>query len=27
MDAQGGQVTNLTNLPSSDFDPAWQPVQ
>lgn len=26
MDALGGQVTNLTNLPSSDFDPAWQPV-
>jgi serine/threonine protein kinase len=26
MDAQGGQVTNLTNLISVDFDPAWQPV-
>lgn len=26
MDAQGGQVTNLTNLLSVDFDPAWQPV-
>ncbi len=26
MDAQGGQVTNITNLPSLDFDPSWQPV-
>ena len=26
MDAEGGQVTNLTNLISVDFDPAWQPV-
>ncbi len=26
MDAQGGSVTNLSNLGSSDFDPAWQPV-
>lgn len=26
MDAQGGQVTNLTDLISVDFDPAWQPV-
>jgi serine/threonine protein kinase len=25
MDAQGGQVTNLSNLAASDFDPAWQP--
>ena len=26
MDAQGGSVANLSNLGSSDFDPAWQPV-
>ncbi len=26
MDAQGGQETNLTDLVSVDFDPAWQPV-
>lgn len=26
MDAQGQQVTNLTDHPGVDFDPAWQPV-
>lgn len=26
MDAQGGNETNLTDLISIDFDPAWQPV-
>lgn len=26
MDKTGGQVTNLTNLPSQDKEPAWQPV-
>ena len=26
MDAQGGDETNLTDLISVDFDPAWQPV-
>jgi TolB protein len=26
MDSQGQQVTNLTNHPGVDFDPAWQPV-
>jgi len=26
MDLQGGQQTNLTDLVSIDFDPAWQPV-
>ncbi len=25
MDANGGQVTNLTQLPSVDKDPSWQP--
>lgn len=27
MDAAGNQLTNLTNLPSVDKDPAWQPAQ
>ena len=26
MDAQGQQITNLTDHPGVDFDPAWQPV-
>ena len=26
MDTQGQQITNLTNHPGIDFDPAWQPV-
>ena len=27
MDPTGAQVTNLTNMPSIDREPAWQPPQ
>jgi eukaryotic-like serine/threonine-protein kinase len=27
MDIAGSNVTNLTNLPSNDKEPAWQPIQ